>query len=163
MEAHAHCILFGGMQLDEFARKHEGQYPYHPKGYANALLLMDKDCFSSLTGPGYGAEALREAKRTGSELSEAECGRVYVQGLTNNSNRQLALLFDKLPTPGGDHCHLPRRLWAPLGREVWTIGMDHLFVRESDWEDFASTQVDLLVQEGIERQEALRLFASKPK
>jgi hypothetical protein len=163
MEAHTHCIKFAGLQLEQYASEHEGRFPSHPKGYPNALLLMDEECFHSLTGPGYDAVPLREAKRLGKELAEEDCGRVYVQGLTKKSNPEIALLFDKLPTPGGDHCHLPVRLWAPLGREVWLVGMGHIFVRESEWPEFANKQVELLVQEGFERQEAERLFASKPK
>ena len=79
------------------------------------------------------------------------------------SNPELALLFDKLPTPGGDHCHLPVRLWTSLGREVWLVGMGHIFVRESEWPDFARKHVNLLVQEGFEPQEAERLLASEPR
>jgi hypothetical protein len=163
MEAHAHCIKFAGLQLEQYASEHEGRYPSHLKGYPNALLLMDEECFHALTGPGYNAAPLREAKRLGKELAEEDCGRVYLQGLTRKSNPEIALLFDKLPTPGGDHCHLPVRLWAPLGREVWLVGMGHTFVRESEWPEFAKNQVELLVQEGFDRQEAERLFASKAK
>jgi hypothetical protein len=163
VETHAHCIKFAGLELERYASEHQGRFPFHRNGYGNALLLMDDDCFHALTGPGYNATPLREAKRTGRDLPESECGRVYIQGLTKKSNPEIALLFDKLPTPGGDHCHLPARLWAPLGREVWLAGMGHEFVRERDWPAFARKQVELLVQEGFERREAERLFASQAK
>lgn len=163
MGTHAHCIKFAGLQLEQYAGEHEGRFPSHPKGYPNALILMDEDCFHALTGPGYDATPLREAKRMGRELDEEDCGRVYVQGLTKKSNPEIAILFDKLPTPGGDHCPLPVRLWASLGREVWLVGMGHIFVRESEWPEFANKQVGLLVQEGFDRKEVERLFASKPK
>src|SRR5262249_47010816 len=52
MEAHQHCIKFAGLQLLQYADQHEGRFPFHPGGYGNALLLMDEDCFHSLTGPG---------------------------------------------------------------------------------------------------------------
>jgi hypothetical protein len=163
MEAHAHCIVFAGLQLEGYASEHQGQYPTHPKGYPSALLLLDEDCFNALTGPGYDAAPLREAKRTSRELSEAECGRVYIQGLTRSSNPELVLLFDKQPTPGGDHCHLPQRLWAAPGREVWFIGNGRSFVPESDWPEFARKQVELLVKEGYDRREGERLYASQPE
>ena len=127
------------------------------------MLLLSDDSLHTFTGPGYDPAPLREAKRTGRDLPEDECGRVYIQGLTRKSNPELALLFDKLPTPGGDHCHLPVRLWAPLGREVLLVGLGHTFVRENDWPEFASKQVELLVQEGYDRQEAEWLYASKPR
>src|SRR5262245_30291807 len=155
MEVHAHCIKFAGLQLEQYASEHDGRFPSHPKGYPNALLLMDEECFHSLTGPGYDATPLREAKRMAKELAEEDCGRVYIQDLTKKSNPEIALLFDKLPTPGGDHCHLPRRLWAPLGREVWFVGCHSTFVKESDWPDFVERQVELLARDGFPREEAV--------
>jgi hypothetical protein len=163
IKTHAHCIKYPGMHFHQYAAEHYGRFPFHPKGYGNALLLMDEDCFHALTGPGHDAAPLREAKRTGRDLAEEECGRVYVQGLTVKSNPEITLLFEKLPTPGGDHCPLPLRLVASPGREVWCVGMGHTFVRERDWPQFARKQVELLVQEGFDRQEAERLFASKPR
>jgi hypothetical protein len=123
------------------------------------LLLLDEANFNCLTGPGYDDSPLREAKHTGGALAESACGRVYIQGLTKKSNPELALLFDKLPTPGGDHCHLPMRLWTPLGREVWVVGCHHIFVPESEWPEFTRKQVELLVQEGKDRKEAERLLS----
>jgi hypothetical protein len=163
MDTHVHCIKGAGLALEQYANEHEGRFPSHPKGYPYALLLLDESQFNTLTGPGYDAAPLREAKRTGAELREEDCGRVYIQGPTKKSNSEIALLFDKLPTPGGDHCHLPVRLWAPLGREVWTLGLSLLFIRESEWPEFTRKQVELLVQEGFDRDEAERLFASRPK
>src|SRR5262245_7659463 len=84
---HAHCIKIAGLQLHAFAGEHEGKFPFHPKGYGNALLLMDPDIYFALTGPGYDATPFHHARGNGTELSEEDCGRVYVQGLTNKSNR----------------------------------------------------------------------------
>jgi hypothetical protein len=162
MEAHTHCIKCAGLGLEQYASEHQGRFPFHPKGYGNALLLLNEDYFATLTGPSYEATPFFKAKIEGTDLAEEDCGRVYIQGLTKKSNSEIVLLFDKLPTPGGDHCHFPIRLWAPLGREVWSVGRTHQFIRESEWPEFASTQVDLLVQEGFDRQDAERLFASKP-
>jgi hypothetical protein len=163
MDTHRHCIKAALMELEQYAQEHQGRYPVHPRGYGNAVLLMSDDSLHTFTGPGYDPAPLREAKRAGQDLPEEECGRVYVQGLTRNSNPELALLFDKLPTPGGDHCALPARLWAPLGREVLLVGFGDTFVRESDWPDFARKQVELLVGEGYDRKEAERLYESRPR
>jgi hypothetical protein len=76
MEAHTHCIKFAGLQLEQYASEHEGRYPSHPKGYPNALPLMDEECYHALTGPGYDPAPLGEAKRQGKELAEEDCGRV---------------------------------------------------------------------------------------
>jgi hypothetical protein len=163
LQAHAHCIKWAGLSLHQYADQHEGRFPAHPKGYGNALLLMDEDCFQALTGPGYDAAVLRDAKRAGADLPEEACGRVYIQGLRTKSNSEIAILFDKLPTPGGDHCHLPNRLWAPLGREVCFVDSHMAFISETNWPQFVQRQVELLAEEGFDRQEAERLFASKPK
>lgn len=160
---HAHCIKIAGMELERYAEENGGRFPSHPKGYGNALLLLNEECYSTLTGPGYDAEPFHRAKRDGTGLPEEECGRVYVQGLSRKSDPELALLFDKLPTPGGDHCHFPFRLWASRGREVWFVGEHLRFVAERDWPAFAEQQVERLVREGFARGEAERLFAPEPK
>ena len=163
MDAHCHCIKAAGLALGRYADEHQGQFPFHPKGYGNALLLIHEDYFYSLTGPGYDTSTLHEAKKAGKDLPEEECGRVYIQGLTEKCDPNIALLFDKLPTPGGDHCHLPIRLWASLGREVLLRDGSFRFVLVEDWPEFTKAQVDLLVKEGLNRQEMERLFSSKPK
>jgi hypothetical protein len=160
---HAHCISIAGQELEHYASENGGKFPSDPKGYGNALLLLNEDCYFALTGPGYDAVVFHEAKRSGRDLAEEECGRVYIQGLTKKSDPEIVLLFDKLPTPGGDHCHFPSRLWAPLGREVLFVSGHSIFVLERDWPDFAKRQVELLAKEGFSSEEAERLFASKPK
>jgi hypothetical protein len=163
LEAHQHCIKYAGMQMLKYADEHDGRFPSHPKGYGNALLLLDEDSYNTLTGPGYDPAVLHRAKQTGTDLAEEDCGRVYVQGLTIKCDIRIALLFDKLPTPGGDHCHLPARMSAPLGREVLFKDADMRFIPESKWPEFAKEQIELLVIEGIAREEAERLYASKPR
>jgi hypothetical protein len=160
---HAHCIKCAGLTLHGYAGRHDGRFPSDPKGYGNALLQLDEESYFALTGPGYDVTPFHEAKRNGTDVAEDDCGRVYVQGLNLKSDGRIALLFDKLPTPGGDHCHFPQRLWAPLGREVWLVGGHSEFIRESEWPEFAKNQIELLVREGIARAEADRLYASQPR
>lgn len=143
---HAHCIKIAGLTLSSYAHSHDGRFPYDARGYGNALLLLDEEVYFTLTGPGYSATPFHDAKKSGKQLPEEECGRVYVQGLTIDSNPEIALLFDKLPTPGGDHCHFVARFWAPLGREVWTVGGGSTFVREREWPEFKRNQVERRIQ-----------------
>jgi hypothetical protein len=166
MWGHAHCIPAAVLGFHEYADRHEGRFPHHPRGYGNALLLMDEMYYPNLTGPGYDTNPFLEAKRNGTDLAEEDCGRVYVQGLslkTKGGASNIVILFDKLPTPGGDHMPLPGRMWAPLGREVCYANASHRFIPETDWLAFAAEQIDLLDKEGIPRAEAERLYASKPK
>lgn len=163
METHQYCIKAAGLQMNQYASEHEGRFPYHPKGYGNALLLLNEDSYNSLTGPGYDPAVLRRAKDAGADLGEQECGRVYIQGLTTKCSGHIVLLFDKMPTPGGDHCPFPARMWARLGREVVFADASMAFIPESKWLAFAREQVELLVAEGLPRAEAERLYGFHSK
>jgi hypothetical protein len=161
---HAHCISVAGGFLQHYADDHEGRFPFHPAGYPQALLMLDAGVsWECMTGPGFEAKPFEAAKRYGTPLTEADCGRVYIQGLTRKSNPQLAILFDKIPTPGGDHCHFPNRLWAPYRREYLTVDCTNSVIDESDWPVFAREQVELLVKEGFARAEAERLYGLAPQ
>jgi hypothetical protein len=163
---HAHCMKGGGLALDSYAHDHNGRFPYDTNGYGDALLLMTNEVcgwWASVTGPGYTEQPFLNALATRSHLPEQACGRVYVQGLSQTDNSELVLLFDKLPTPGGDHCHLFRRLSAPLGREVWTIGGGMRFVPETRWPAYVKEQIELLVAAGVARKQAEMYYSAKPK
>ena len=156
---HAHCIVQAGGTLQNYAEAHAGRFPHDVRGYGHALLLLPADSpWYALTGPGYDGQVLARAKRGEHGISEAECGRVYVQGLRLDSNPEVALLFDNVPTPGGDHCHFLGRLWAPYGREVLLVDGSHGFIPEAEWPAFARRQVELLVAEGFAHAEAERLY-----
>ena len=158
---HAHCIKGGGSSLEAYAHDHGGKFPFHTNGYGDALLLLDKDWDAALTGPGYDTKVFERARKTGENAPESEIGRVYVQGLSATNHPEIAILFDKLPTPGGDHCHLFARFFAPLGREVWTIGSGSRFIQASQWAAFSNEQVRLLVGAGMAREQALLYYAEQ--
>lgn len=161
---HEHCISVAGLFLGRYADAHEGRFPYHPDGYPSALLLLENDSsWETLTGPGYSGDVLASAKTNGTRLTEADCGRVYIQGLKSKGNNQsMVILFDKIPTPG-DHCHLPQRLWSPYVREVLWTDCSTSTILEADWPNFAREQVELLVATGYDRAEAERLYEVAPK
>jgi hypothetical protein len=159
---HAHCIVGAGTSLRMYANEHSGRFPYHTNGYGDALVMMNSGWDSALTGPGYNAAVFARVRLTGENAPEAEFGRVYVQGLSETNDPRIALLFDKLPTPGGDHCHFFRRIFAPLVREVSTIGADRRVIRESEWPAFAKRQIELLVAAGIARDEAEHYYSENP-
>jgi hypothetical protein len=160
---HAHCIKGGGISLEGYAQHHGGRFPFHTNGYGDALLLVNDGWDAALTGPGYDTQVFERARKTGEDAPENEFGRVYVQGLSETNDPEIALLFDKLPTPGGDHCHLFARISAPLGREVWTIGSGMPFIPESRWPAYSKRQIELLVAAGISRQQAETYYSEKPK
>lgn len=154
---HAYCIKHVNIELSFYAEQHDGHFPVHDDGYGDALLLLDIG--PSASGPGYGTAAFDEAKRDGTDVDESRCGRVYVQGLTKDANPQIAILFDKLATPGGDHCHHIARFFAKPAREVVFVGGHSRLVTEDEWPEFKSRQIELLVKAGIPRAQAESLHA----
>src|SRR5215831_1060432 len=81
---HAHCMPQAASAFQAYAQEHAGRFPYSTNGYGDALLLMADNManfWGGLTGPGYDHSAFAQAARTGTHISEAACGRVYVQGL----------------------------------------------------------------------------------
>jgi hypothetical protein len=112
-----------------------------------------------LTGPGYDTTAFEEAGATNGNVPEERCGRVYVQGLRDTNSPEIAILFDKIASPG-DHCGAFRRLRAPFGREVGYLAGSMEFVLNSRWPEFADKQIKLLEAAGIPKAEAERLYSS---
>jgi hypothetical protein len=162
---HDHCIAQVGMALRIWANDHGGKYPTHTNGYCDALLLAWNEINSPslMTGPGYSGEPFRKAHDTETHLPESEGGRVYIQGLSEDMDASIALVFDKLPTPGGDHTHFLARCSAPLGREVSFVDGSHRFVREENWPGFTQEQIERLVRVGVTRSEAERLYSEIPR
>jgi hypothetical protein len=159
----AHCIVGGGLSLESYAEEHQGRFPFSTNGYGDALVLVDAGWDESLTGPGYDARVFERVRRTGENAPESEFGRVYVQGLSKSNDPEIALLFDKLPTPGGDHCQFLRRIIAPLAREVWTVGGERHVIEETGWPAFSKHQIQLLVTAGVSRDQAEMYYSEKPK
>jgi hypothetical protein len=153
---HAHCVTAAQLALDEYAANNNGVYPAHPNGYGDALLLLPANLDYALTGPGYSEAPFKQARASGQSLPESECGRVYIQGLSRAMKSKIdpILLYDKLPTPGGDHCHLIMRCWAPLGREVVYMRQGHRFIPESQWPAIAREQIAMLVELGWTQEQA---------
>ncbi len=84
--------------------------------------------------------------------------RLY-PGLKIGLHPNIVILYDKTPTLGGDHCPFPMRSRrAPLRRKASCIDGSMRSVSETDWPQFAAEQVELLVQNGFQRNEATRLY-----
>ncbi|HXR07120.1 MAG TPA: hypothetical protein VN765_07305 [Candidatus Acidoferrum sp.] len=159
---HQHCIKGAGTEFRLYSGDHEGRFPFSTNGFGDALLLMAKsrgDDASSViavvTGVGDDGGAYRKALTNGTHLAETNCSRIYVQGLTRESNPQIAMLFDAYPTHGGDHF---RRPWGPLVREVCLVDGSMQIIPEAGWPAFAKKQIELLVASGISRTNAEKYY-----
>lgn len=156
--AHEHCMKAAGLGLQAYAHEHHGNFPSDTNGFGNALLLLVKEEYCSIreiTGPGDDGAIFKEAIKTGAPIPEEKCSRVYIQGLSDSNNPEIAILFDKKPTRGGDHF---RRPWGSLLREVSLLDGSMRVIPEKSWPSFATNQVELLVQAGIPRSTARHYF-----
>jgi hypothetical protein len=156
---HAHCMPQAAGALRQYAHEHDGQFPIHTNGWADALMMLtpERSWFYFINGPGYDNSAFEEAFASGGNVDEKRCGRVYVQGLSITSDPKIAILFDRVAAPP-DHCHFPRRLWARSVREVCLVDGDWRMVPVAEWPEFAHQQVELLVAAGFSRTQAQQLY-----
>lgn len=154
---HAHCLKQAGVAMRFYASDNNGRFPVHTNGYGDALLLIPDAWLPAFTGPGNDVAVLERARQTGDDVPEDQCGRVYVQGLTTTNSHEIALMFDKLPNPG-DHRHFLPRIWAKPCREVLFVDGSTRTINETYWPEFAKQQVELLVDAGIPREEALAYY-----
>ena len=153
-ESHKHCMKNAGLGLNLYARDHEGRFPFHTNGFGDALLLFVKEEPSSLLsvcGPDDDGQLFVAALTNGLDVIEARCSRIYVQGLSDSNNPNIAILFDRYATRGGDHF---RSHFAHYVREVGMLDGSMQRIRAEGWSDFAFNQINLLVAAGIPRQTA---------
>jgi hypothetical protein len=163
--AHKHCIKIAGLAFAAYAEDHHGDLPFDTNGFGNALLLLVKRGYlgdtngqysmGPITGPGDDGRIFKEALKTGAPIPEQKCSRIYIQGLSEKNNLQIAILWDKKSSPGGDHF---RRPWGPLRREVCLLDGSMEIIPEKSWARFSSNQVELLVQDGIPRATARHYY-----
>lgn len=157
--AHEHCIKGTGLALKTYALDHGDRYPSHTNGFGDAIVLLLKEASeqpSLFTAPGDDGHLLAECVRTGAHMPEDRCTRAYVQGLSETNDPQIALVFDRYPTPGGDHF---RRPWGPLLREVCLLDGSMQVISEQNWPGFRVRQIELLVAAGFRRADAETLYA----
>lgn len=161
---HQHCIKVAGLGIRMYADDHQGQLPLATNGFGDALILLVKsgslghseDGWHFVTGVGDDGSVFRTALISGAHIPEEKCSRVYVQGLNETNDPNIAILFDRYSSPGGDHFHLP---WRPLVREICLLDGSMQIIPEANWALFSSNQVELLVSNGIPRNMARRYYA----
>jgi hypothetical protein len=159
---HKHCMKNTGLMLREYALDHEGVFPCHTNGFGDALLLLVKDRpqdIPYICGPGDDGHVFSNALPRGLHVPEAQCSRVYVQGLSETNDPQLCLIFDRRSVPGGDHFYGSGK---PL-REATMLDGSMQTVPDERWAGFSRRQVELLLEAGFKREEALRYYPEAAK
>lgn len=151
---HEHCIKIAGTAFRLYASDHGGKLPFHTNGFGDALLLLVKEDYTTIafiTGPKDDGNILSNALKMGLDVPEDKCSRVYIQGLSETNDPNIAILFDKHPTRGGDHFPSP---WKAYVREICLLDGSMQVIRESEWKVFSQKQIKLLVEVGVSRTTA---------
>ena len=157
---HQHCIKGAGMAFRIYSSEHQGQFPFSTNGFGNALLILAKEDPSSIhniCGPDDDGHIFTDALKNNSSVSEDQCSRVYIQGLSESSDPQICLLFDRNSCRGGDHFRSP---WGHRVREVCMLDGSMQVISHEHWPEFSLNQVELLVAAGFSRTNALHFYPS---
>lgn len=164
--SHEHCMKGTGSTLRIYAADHQGRFPFHTNGFGDAYIVVLKENSPAeamyFTAPGDNGRALKQCLADGTDMPEEKCTRAYVQGLGSSNNPEIALVFDRYPTRGGDHF---RRPWGKLLREVCMLDGSMQVIAEENWPAFRTKQIELLVAEGLTREDAEALYrpVQRPK
>lgn len=148
---HQHCIKQATASLLIYATDHGGTFPHHTNGFGDALLLVRHAWLPSFTGPGYSTEVFEKARASGGDVPEDQCGRIYVQGLSETNDARIAIIFDRIPSPG-DHTHGFDRISATPVREAGFRDGSMRVIPVAEWDAFAAEQIELLIASGFSRK-----------
>ena len=162
--SHQHCILQASMLLKLYAAENGGKFPLSERGWGDGLLKLGaKDPPESwirlIVGVDDDGAVFEAALADGTDIDEAACSRVYVQGLDVESDGDVAILFDRYSEPGGDHQRC--RFRAPV-REVLTVGGRFTTVRDDEWPGFVEKQRGLLREQGFGEQAIAEVYGEWP-
>jgi hypothetical protein len=142
-----------------YSGKHEGSFPFSTNGFGDALLqLVDTNYLFELMmicGPGDDGHIFRETLTNRSIVPEEKCSRVYIQGLSESNDPRICILFDRNSCRGGDHFRSP---WGHRVREVCLLDGTMEVVPDEKWPEFSRQQIDLLVDAGFSRTNALHFY-----
>jgi len=119
------------------------------------LAKEDPIYINCLCGPDDDGHVFRDAIKNNTIVSEDQCSRIYVQGLSEKNNLQICILFDRNSCRGGDHFRSP---WGHRVREVSMLDGSMQVIRDEDWPEFSRNQVELLVAAGFSRTNALYFY-----
>lgn len=158
--SHEHCIKQAIFIFLTYAEGHQGRFPESERGWGDALLkLGDSEnpelWIPYIVGVEDDGSRLVEAMAHRTDVDEARCTRVYVQGLSENSHSAIAILFDRESEPGGDHFR--SRFKEPV-REVITVAGSHMIIRDRDWIAFVESQRKLLQELGFNEDRIAEVY-----
>ena len=161
LEQHKHCIVAVPQYLWAYAEENGGNYPVSDRGWADALLKLstppgDDSWIPYFVGVDDHGELFKHALIDHSDIPEAKCTRIYVQGLNEKSSPNVAIVFDRYSVQGGDHGRT--KPGQPMLREVAFVDGSHRNIKDADWPDFEKRQSELLRQEGFPAEKIEEIY-----
>jgi hypothetical protein len=142
---YSHCCIKAMMfALEQYAYDHDGRYPAEEATPEASLGLLhdapyDMDA-ENLRGKTVPVEVVRGILDRGGRLGPDSCGWHYVEGLTENDDRRLAILCDKVGLG-----HFGER-YGGGSREVVFVGGSIQLISAADWPGFQEEQQRLLAR-----------------
>jgi hypothetical protein len=135
------CIAQVGLGLRQYAMDHEGWLPYGEATSEASLSLLCADpvWIFSVRGKNVPLAVAKAALERTGVLSPESCGWHYIEGLREDDNPEIAVLWDKMR--GLDH---NGRRHSGMAHEVSLMDGSHRGVSEANWPKFIADQKVLL-------------------
>jgi hypothetical protein len=136
------CIKAFIFALEQYADDHDGRYPAEQDSPEASLSMLHRPPYDlnaeALRGKTVPVEVIGPILDRGGLLGPDTCGWHYVEGLTQNDDRRLALLWDKVGLG-----HFGER-YRSGSREVLFVGGDIRSLSAAEWPAFLEEQQRLL-------------------
>jgi hypothetical protein len=138
----SHCCDIGlYADLRAYAESHDGRFPAGESSPEASLSLLYRGQFTEaaiLRGKTVPESVVTQRLISGQLLSPDTCGWHYVEGLSTNADRRIALFWDKIPLG-----HNGERL-ADGSRCVILVSGERRIIPASEWQGFLAEQQQLL-------------------
>jgi len=143
------CSKALGLELRLYANDHDGWYPYGmktPEASLSLLCTNNSSVQGILRGKHLPQEVVDRALANNGLLGPASCGWHYIEGLREEDDPQLAVLWDRII--GLDH---NGRLKSGLQHEVITVDGSMQYISKQNWPAFVQQQKRLLAETAANR------------
>jgi hypothetical protein len=159
---HSHCCILAVMfALEQYADDHDGFYPAGEANPEASLSLLHYGNYElgaeALRGKIVPVEIVEQIFDAGRLLGPESCGWHYVEGLTQNDDRRIAILWDKVGLGHNGERH------GDGGREVLFVGGERRWIARADWAAFMQEQEELLANRDELSKTAGNVLVAKVK
>jgi hypothetical protein len=138
------CILAFSLAFEQYAEGHHGHYPSGESSPEASLSLLYRGDYNVspnvLRGKSVPLEVVQQTLSEGGLLGPETCGWHYVEGLTQNDDSRIAILWDKVGLGHFGERHIDG------SREVLFLGGERRIISRAEWPAFLQEQERLLAR-----------------